>query len=149
MNRTILERVRCMLLGSGLSKKFWGEAATTAAYLINKCPSSALNHKTPMEAWHGKPVDYSNLRVFGSLAYAHVKEGKLEPRAVKCVFIGYPDGVKGYKLWKLEKGGGKCIISRDVTFDETKLGILEEQQMEESSSKDHVQFEVESSTHSS
>nr|KYP64673.1 Retrovirus-related Pol polyprotein from transposon TNT 1-94 [Cajanus cajan] len=149
MNRTILERVRCMLLGSGLSKKFWGEAATTAAYLINRCPSSALNNKTPMEAWHGKPVDYSNLRVFGSLAYAHVKEGKLEPRAVKCVFIGYPDGVKGYKLWKLEKGGGKCIISRDVTFDETKLGILEEQQMEESSSKDHVQFEVESSTHSS
>nr|KYP36396.1 Retrovirus-related Pol polyprotein from transposon TNT 1-94 [Cajanus cajan] len=42
MNRTILERVRCMLLGSGLSKKFWGEAATTAAYLINICKESCV-----------------------------------------------------------------------------------------------------------
>nr|KYP76595.1 Retrovirus-related Pol polyprotein from transposon TNT 1-94 [Cajanus cajan] len=130
-------------------KEIWGEAATTVARLINRCPSFELNYKTPMEAWHGKIIDYSNLRVFISIAYAYVKEGKLEPRAVKCVFIGYLDGVKGYKLWKMEKGRGKCIISRDVIFHETKLGMLEEQQMEESSSKDHVQFEVESSAHSS
>jgi len=35
MNRTLLEWVRCMLLGAGLPKSFWGEAVTTAAYLIN------------------------------------------------------------------------------------------------------------------
>ena len=51
-----------------------------------------------MEAWSGEPPDYSRLKVFGSLAYAHVKQGKLDARAVKCVFIGYPEGVKGYKL---------------------------------------------------
>ncbi|MQL05556.1 transposase, partial [Escherichia coli] len=39
MNRTILERVRCMLLSAGLPKSFWGEAAATAVYLINRCPS--------------------------------------------------------------------------------------------------------------
>ena len=42
MNRTILERVRCLLLRSSLSSKFWGAAVYTAAYLINKCPAIAL-----------------------------------------------------------------------------------------------------------
>jgi len=35
MNMTLLERVRCMLLGAGLPKSFWGEAVTTTAYLID------------------------------------------------------------------------------------------------------------------
>ncbi|RDX86307.1 hypothetical protein CR513_32380, partial [Mucuna pruriens] len=45
---------------------------------------------------------YSNLRVFNALAFTHVKQDKLDAWAVKCIFIGYPDGVKGYKLWKLD-----------------------------------------------
>ena len=49
MNMTLLERVRCMLLGAGLPKSFWGEAMTTAAYLINICPSTGIGFKTPME----------------------------------------------------------------------------------------------------
>nr|KYP48059.1 Retrovirus-related Pol polyprotein from transposon TNT 1-94 [Cajanus cajan] len=102
MNRTIMERVKCMLLESGMPKSFWGEATSTTIYLINRCTSFTLNYNKPMEVWYGRPTNYSNLRVFGSVAYAHVKEGKLEPRVVKCVFVGYPKGVKGYKLWKLE-----------------------------------------------
>jgi len=72
-----------------------------------------------MEVWSGRPADYSNLKVFGALAFAHVRQDKLDARVVKCIFIGYPEGVKGYKLWKMEPGGSKFIISRDVTFDET------------------------------
>ena len=34
MNRTLLNKVRCMLFSSRLSKSFWGEAITTAVYLI-------------------------------------------------------------------------------------------------------------------
>src|SRR4030067_1462565 len=124
MNRTLLQRVMCMLLGAGLPKSFWGEAVTTAAYLINRCPSTDIDLKTPMEVWSGQPADYSTLKVFGSLAYAHIKQDKLDARAVKCVFIGYPEGVKGYKLWRMDSGGGsKFIISRDVTFDETRMGM--------------------------
>ena len=44
MNRTLLERVRCMLFHARLSKAFWGEAVVTAAYLINRSPSSALGY---------------------------------------------------------------------------------------------------------
>ncbi|KAK4388364.1 Retrovirus-related Pol polyprotein from transposon TNT 1-94 [Sesamum angolense] len=47
MNRTLLEKVRCMLISSGLPKSFWGEALVTAAYLINRFPSVPLNGKIP------------------------------------------------------------------------------------------------------
>ncbi|KAK2414224.1 cysteine-rich RECEPTOR kinase [Trifolium repens] len=147
MNRTLLERVRCMLLGAGLPKSFWGEAVNTAAYLINRCPSTGIDLKTPMEVWSGRPCDYSNLKIFGCLAFAHIKQDKLDARAVKCVFIGYPDGVKGYKLWMMGPGRSKFIISRDVTFDETRMGMkckdLEERPETE---VEKIQFEVEPST---
>lgn len=112
MNRTPLERVRCMLLSAGLPKSLWGETMSTSGYLINRCPSTAINLKTPMEMWNGKPPDYSYLKVFGCLAYVHIKQDNLDARDMKCVFIGYPTGVKGYKLWCLEKGHAKCLISR-------------------------------------
>jgi len=37
--------------------------------------------------------------------------------------MGYPKGMKSYKLWKMEPGVSKFIISRDVTFDETRMGM--------------------------
>jgi ATP-binding cassette subfamily B (MDR/TAP) protein 1 len=136
-----------MLLGAGLPKSFWGEAVNTAAYLINRCPSTGINLKTPMEVWSGRPSDYSNLKIFGCLAFAHIKQDKLDARAVKCVFIGYPDGVKGYKLWMMGPGRSKFIISRDVTFDETRMGMkckdLEERP---ETGVEEIQFEVEPST---
>lgn len=118
MNRTILERVRCVLLYSGVPKSFWAEAATTVCYLINKSPSVPLNFLTPLEKWTGHSPQLNNLKVFGCAAYAHVKQGKLDPRALKCIFFGYPEGIKGYKLWCIEPGMNKTIISRDVTFRE-------------------------------
>ena len=90
MNRTLLERTRCMMFTAGVSKHFWAEAVTTACFLINKCPSSAINFKTPDELWYGRPYNYSELKVFGCMAYAHVTQDKLEPRALKCIFLGYP-----------------------------------------------------------
>ncbi|KAL5745297.1 hypothetical protein ACOSP7_026443 [Xanthoceras sorbifolium] len=57
---------------------------------------------TPENVRSGKPTEYSDLKVFGYPAYAHVNDNvnddKLEPRSKRCIFIGYPYGVKGYKL---------------------------------------------------
>ncbi|KAG8497142.1 hypothetical protein CXB51_008390 [Gossypium anomalum] len=119
MNRTIMEKVRCMLSNANLPKSFWAEAASTACFLINRSPSVAIEKKNPQEVWSGNPSNYSNLKIFGCLVYAHVDNGKLEPRSIKCVFPGYKAGVKGYKLWCPENR--KVVISRDVVFDETAM----------------------------
>ena len=86
------------MISSNIPKSLWGEAVMTACYLVNLTPSAALNGDTPHEKWNEKCANYSILRTFGCVAFTHQNEGKLEPRARKCVFLGYPKGVKGYRL---------------------------------------------------
>ncbi|KAH9646574.1 hypothetical protein KPL70_024912 [Citrus sinensis] len=81
----------------------------------------AIDFKTPYEKWIGQSANYGNLRAFGCPAYAHTSQGKLAFRALKCFFIGYPEGVKGYKIWCTDLSPPRCIISRDVTFNEREL----------------------------
>nr|GFB88021.1 retrotransposon protein, putative, Ty1-copia subclass [Tanacetum cinerariifolium] len=63
-------------------------------------------------------VDYSNLRGFGCHVYVDVNEEKLVPHAVKCIFLGYGFGVKGYRVRCPDPKYRKIIHSRDVTFNE-------------------------------
>ncbi|KAJ9547247.1 hypothetical protein OSB04_019790 [Centaurea solstitialis] len=119
MNRTLLERVRCVLSNAGLPRSFWAEALNTVCYLVKRSPATAIDCKTPFEVWSGKPEDYTGLRVFGCPSYYHVSEGKLEPRSKKGLFMGYGDDVKGYRIWCLDKR--KVILSRDVKFDEESM----------------------------
>ena len=140
MNRTLLEKVRCMLSNAGLGKAFWAEAVTYACHLINRLPAAANEGKTPMEVWSGKPAtNYDSLRIFGSPAYFHVRESKLDPRAKKAIFLGFSDGVKGYRLWCPETK--KIINSRDVTFDESSM--LKSSPMESKTKEVPQQVELE------
>ena len=88
---------------------------------MNRSPSIPINCKTPEEVWYGSLSNYANLRIFCCLAYAHVNESKLEPRARKCIFLGYVDGVKGYKIRNPNSKFSKFLISRDVTFNESTM----------------------------
>ncbi|KAG8472305.1 hypothetical protein CXB51_034359 [Gossypium anomalum] len=119
MNRTIMEKVRFMLSNANLLKSFWGRSSLYCIFLINRSPSVAIEKKTPQEVWSGNPANYSDLKIFGCPAYAHVDNGKLESRSIKYVFLGYKAGVKGYKLWCPENR--KVVISRYVVFDETAM----------------------------
>lgn len=49
LNRTLLEKVRCMLLQACLNKSFWAEAITCASHLVNRLPSAPIDGKTPIE----------------------------------------------------------------------------------------------------
>ena len=100
-----------------MSKVFWVEAVHIASHIVNWSPASAIDFKTPNEVWSGEPSNYSYLRILGCPTYYHVNEGKLELRAKKAIFVGYVDGVKGYKLWCLSLL--KFVVSRDVTFDDS------------------------------
>ncbi|KAL0339785.1 UNVERIFIED_CONTAM: Retrovirus-related Pol polyprotein from transposon TNT 1-94 [Sesamum radiatum] len=124
MNRTLLNKVRCLLISSGLPKFFWGEALLTAAYLVNRSPSVPLLGKTPECVWSKSDIDLSSLRIFGCAAFALVNGNKLDPRSQKCVFIGYPEGVKGYRLWVRDQPGLRVVISRNVVFNESEFPCL-------------------------
>nr|KYP45301.1 Retrovirus-related Pol polyprotein from transposon TNT 1-94 [Cajanus cajan] len=65
MNRTLLERMRCMLSDAKLPKHFWGEALYTAVHVINLTLSVILDSEVPDKIWFGKNVSYDHLRVFG------------------------------------------------------------------------------------
>ncbi|KAK8948464.1 hypothetical protein KSP39_PZI005002 [Platanthera zijinensis] len=120
MNRTLVEKVRCMLSNAELGRIFWAEAIDYACHLVNRLPSAAIGKKTPKEMWSGHPArDYIHMKVFGYPAYYRIKNDKLEPRAKKAIFIGFRRGVKGYKLY--DQAERKIFISRDVTFDEASL----------------------------
>lgn len=88
MNKTLLERARCMLFDAGLTRWYWPESVKTSCYLINRAPHTGIDCKIPCEEWSGRSADYSLLRVFGCVVYYHVNDGKLEPRAKKGCFDG-------------------------------------------------------------
>lgn len=66
-----------MLFTAGMINKLWGEAVKTAAYIINRSPSTTLEFKCPQEKWIRSKTEMNHLRVFGCVAYAHVKKDKL------------------------------------------------------------------------
>jgi len=75
--------------------------------------------KPPFERLFGRTPDISHLRVFGCVSYVHVPDGrqrKLDAKARKSIFVRYPPGVKGYKLYDLERK--KFVESREVQFFE-------------------------------
>lgn len=51
MNRTLMERVRYMLIQYKLPKSLWVEILMTATYLVNLSLSFAIEFKTPFEVW--------------------------------------------------------------------------------------------------
>lgn len=115
-NRSLGEMLRCLLVESGLDKRFWGEAVSTANYLLNITPSSVIEG-TPFERWWGKQPDYTMIRVFGSQAYVHVpdeKRRKLDVKARKLVFVGYAEGRKAWRF--LDTATNRITISRDAKF---------------------------------
>ena len=119
LNRTLVESARSMLLDAVLSKHYWAEAISTAAYLRNRCPTKAVQGKTPFEAWHGKKPSVDHLRVFGCDAYAHLpkdERGKFDTKANKCILLGYGEQTKGYRLYDVNEK--KVLYSRDVRFNE-------------------------------
>ena len=78
---------------------------------------------TPYEAWTTEKPTVAHLRVFGSDAYAHIpkdERGKLDPKAKKCIFVGYGEETKGYRLFDPVRG--KIFFSRDVVLNEDGSG---------------------------
>ena len=88
-------------------------------FFINRIPSPLLYYKSPYELLYHKPIDYSSFRVFGCLAFASTLTAHMtqfQPRAHTCVFLGYPTGMKAYRLYELHTK--QIFISLNVVFHE-------------------------------
>lgn len=121
MNRTLVERARAMLQDSGIEKFFWEQAIQTAAFLVNRSPTNALDaNKTPFEMWESRKPDVSKLRAFGCRVFVHVpKENrkKLDAKSWQGLLLGYSPN--GYRVW--DSRTNKIIVARDVDFDESEV----------------------------
>lgn len=116
MNRTIVERSKCMLDDADLGKEFWAEAVHHATYLINRSVNRTTG-KTPEEIWSGERPNLSKLKMFGNKVMVHVNKQqrrKWDEKAEKMIFIGYADTQKGLRCFDLKKR--KVVTCRDVVF---------------------------------
>ena len=121
-NRTIMSLVRSMLKGANLPQEYWGEAASTSVYLLNRAPTRSLVNSTPYEMWTGRKPNVSHFKVFGCLAHILMQGGKkkkLEDRSKPMIFLGYELGTKAYRFYDLV--GRRLHISRDAVFQENEV----------------------------
>ena len=112
---------------SSIPNRYWEEAILTASYLINRLPSKVLNYQTPLHNLmkifpHARILSSLSPKAFGCIVYVHhtsPNRHKLEPKPLKCIFIGYSPTQKGYKCYyPLSQ---KFFVFCDVTFVENEF----------------------------
>ena len=127
-----MESARSMIYHAGLPLDFWAKARNTAVYVHNRSPTTCLKDKTPYECLFGKKPDLSHLRLLGCKCYVHIPNSnrqKLDQKSYEAIFIGYPDGTEGYKVYDVKKD--RFMISRDVSFFESKFPFREKSKQDD------------------
>jgi hypothetical protein len=140
MNRTLLNMVRSMMFFKNVKLMFWVDTILCVVYVKNNCPSHALENKTPYEIWYGRIPLMKHLRVFGSTCFALIpkeQRNKLDARSQKCIFFGYSNTTKGYRLY--DEVNKKFILSKDVVFlESSKNDKIVERQLDHLDKFTHV-----------
>ena len=120
-NRSLVDKVRAMTHEANMLKTFWNETVRVAAYILNRSPSAGNpGDEVPARIWYDRKPNISNMRVYGSMAYAHVPKEmrkKFDSKAEECIMIGY--STTGYRLWSIERQ--KIIVAKNVIFKENKF----------------------------
>jgi len=101
MNRTLLDKVRAMLIDADLPQLYWYDALRYATHIHNITPIQALDNITSEEAWSRNKPDVSNIRMFGACAFMQIPDShcdKLSTCSLICIFIGLACQCKAYHL---------------------------------------------------
>nr|GEW40190.1 hypothetical protein [Tanacetum cinerariifolium] len=97
--RTLLDMVCSMMSQTTLPKSFWYYALESVARILNMVPTKKVE-KITYEIWHGQATKLSYLKPnkLDTLVKRDTltKPDKLEPRSIKCIFIGCPKETMGY-----------------------------------------------------
>ncbi|GJT16424.1 retrotransposon protein, putative, ty1-copia subclass [Tanacetum coccineum] len=99
-NRALLDMVRSMISQTTLPKSFWDYALESAACIYNMVLT-----KKGCEAL----VKRDTL----------TKPDKLEPRSIKCIFVGYPKETMGYSFYYLPEN--KVLVAWNAEFFKNNL----------------------------
>ncbi|GAA5972784.1 hypothetical protein JCM11641_003938 [Rhodosporidiobolus odoratus] len=123
--RTLFETVRCWLAESGLPLSFWIYALLAACHVRNLSPTVSLpDFVSPSHAYYNTVPDLDHLRAWGCVGHIYVegprRGAKVEARSVRGRFVGYVDGVKGWKFWVQE--WKKTVVAWSVKWFEREYG---------------------------
>ena len=121
LNRTLIEKMRCLLLWSKLPKSFWDVALLHANWLRNRTPTSALKGGIPLVAWSNKQINFNKIHTFGCLVQylkvGHDKDNKGEKYATRTaygIFLGMPKNQAGFLIWDPTRTD--MLVRDDVKF---------------------------------
>lgn len=120
----IIESGLTLLAQAKMPLNFWWETFHTAAYNIYRLPSSPLHNKTPLEVLFNRRHDYNSLHPFGCSLFpclTSYNKHKLQFHSQKCLFIGYNNNHKGYKVLS---ASGRIYLSRHVIFNHTEFPYM-------------------------
>ena len=121
-NRTIMEKVRAMMLDTGHPSFLWLECASYACIVRNFTPTSKLA-TSPYAARYGKQPDLKLLKPWGCLALAKIDNSlrtKLDPQSTKGWFVGIDLDNLAYRIWFPETNS--VLVRREVRFMEENRG---------------------------
>lgn len=110
---------RSLLKAREVPSVFWGEAVSTAVYILNRSSTRNVARVTPYEAWLGKKPNVHYFRIFWCVA--HVKPvrpnaKKLDDRSKPMVMLRYEAGTKAYRVY--DPIDERVHITRDVVLNE-------------------------------
>ncbi|CAI7882546.1 unnamed protein product, partial [Closterium sp. NIES-54] len=114
----VMDVARTSMIHAAAPHSLWPFAVQYAAHQLNLQPRVSLPETSPTLLWTGKVGDASAFRVCGSRAFVRdLSADKLSPRAVPCVFLGFPPDAPGWQFY--HPTSRRVLSSQDVTFDES------------------------------
>ncbi|CAI7902886.1 unnamed protein product [Closterium sp. NIES-53] len=114
----VMDVARTSMIHAAAPHFLWPFAVQYTAHQLNLQPRVSLPETSPTLRWTGKVGDASAFRVYGSRAFVRdLSADKLSPRAVPCVFLGFPPDAPGWQFY--HPTSRRVLSSQDVTFDES------------------------------
>ncbi|CAI7863656.1 unnamed protein product [Closterium sp. NIES-54] len=116
----VMDIARTSMIHAAAPHFLWPFAVQYAAHQLNLQPRVSLPETSPTLRWTGKVGDVSAFWVWGSRAFVRdLPADKLSPRALPCVFLGFPLDAPGWQFY--HPTSRRVLSSQDVTFDESVL----------------------------
>ncbi|CAI7871218.1 unnamed protein product [Closterium sp. NIES-53] len=114
----VMDVTRTSMIHAAAPHFLWPFAVQYAAHQLNLQPRVSVPETFPTLRWTGKVGDASVFQVWGSRAFVRdLSANKLSPRAVPCVFLGFPPDAPGWQFY--HPTSHRVLSSQDVTFDES------------------------------